>query len=64
MDWNARIADIKALYYQCQFKTVLSSVDSLCQSNPPIDEYFSLQLLKSQALWETHKVAESKALLR
>ncbi len=64
MDWNASIAEIKDLYYQCQFKRVSQSVDLHCQNNPSVDDFFTLQLYKSQALWETHKVAESRALLR
>jgi DNA-binding winged helix-turn-helix (wHTH) protein len=66
MDWNQTISEVRELIYQCQFKSAVAAVDMYCQSSssPSVSDYFTLQLRKSMALFEMHRVAESKSVLR
>ena len=64
MNWNDIVDDIKNLCYQCQFRRVVEEVDRYSQEDPNPEHYFTLQLFKSQACFEMHKVGEAKMLLR
>jgi hypothetical protein len=64
MDWNVIVEDIKDLCYQCQFRKVVSEVDRYSDLDQNSEHYFSLQLFKSQALFEMHQVNSAKSLLR
>jgi hypothetical protein len=65
MDWDQTISEVKELFYQCRFKQVVAVVDMHCQnSSPSLDHYFMMQMRKSMALFEMHRVAESRVVLR
>ena len=64
MDWNKTISDVRELFYQCRFKQAVAAVDMHCQARPSPEDFFTLQLRKSMALFEIHRVAESKSVLR
>ncbi|RZA20669.1 MAG: hypothetical protein EOP10_17745 [Proteobacteria bacterium] len=65
MDWEQTISEVKELFYQCRFKQVVQTVDSLsAASDVSVDHHFMLQMRKSMALFEMHKVAESRSVLR
>lgn len=64
MDWDQTCNEVLELLYQCRFKQAAAAVDSYCQGNLPPETYFVLQLRKSMALLEMHKVAESRQILR
>ncbi len=64
MDWNEAINEVRELIYQCQFKAAVAAVDRYCAADPSADDFFTLQLRKSMALFEMHRVAESKSVLR
>ena len=58
------VEEIKNLCYQCEFHQVVESVNSINQFEIDPEDYFTLQLFKSQALFEMHRVSSSKSLLR
>ncbi len=64
MDWNQANSEVRELFYQCQFKEAVAAVDRYCESQPSDADRFTLLLRKSMALFEMHKVAESKQVLR
>ncbi|SMF50027.1 hypothetical protein [Pseudobacteriovorax antillogorgiicola] len=64
MDWNSKVDEIKNLCYQCEFRKVVEAVDRSLVMDPGSDPFFKMQLYKSQALFEMHKVNDAKALLR
>jgi tetratricopeptide (TPR) repeat protein len=48
---------------QCRFRQVEKEIAQIAEGELPVDDYFRLQLLRSQALFELHRVSEAKALL-
>jgi tetratricopeptide (TPR) repeat protein len=49
---------------QCRFRQVEKEIAQIAEGELPEDDYFRLQLLRSQALFELHRVSEAKALLQ
>lgn len=64
MNWDLTLSEVRDLCYQCEFRQVVEAVDNIANQVRDEEEQFSLQLLKSQALFEMHKVSEAKNLLR
>lgn len=64
MKWQETIEEIKDLCYQCEFRAVLERVDESLKVNSNAECMFLLKLYKSQALFEMHRVEESKNLLK
>lgn len=64
MDWNSKVEDVKNLCYQCEFQKVVLTVNDSMSLEPSGEHFFKLQLYKSQALFEMHRVHEAKDLLR
>ncbi len=64
MDWNQANNEVRELFYQCRFKQAVAAVDLYCAGDPSDADRFTLLLRKSMALFEMHKVAESKQVLR
>ncbi len=64
MNWTTTIDEVKDLCYQCEFRGVVDAVDESLTLNPDPESFFKLQLYKSQALFEMHRVEESKTLLK
>ena len=64
MNQAESIEEIKDLCYQCEFRAVVDAVDASLKRNPDSESFFKLQLYKSQALFEMHRVDEAKALLK
>ena len=58
------LASVKELCYKCQFKKVIAEVDGRIADISSEQEFFQLQLFKSQALFEMHEVDASKKILR
>lgn len=64
MDWDNRVEEIKNFCYQCEFRKVVETVDRNLILDPGPDAFFKMQLYKSQALFEMHRVKDAKDLLR
>ena len=64
MDWKSKVEEVKNLCYQCEFRRVEELVDKSLALDPGPDSFFKMQLYKSQALFEMHRVNEAKDLLR
>ena len=56
------VDEVKDLLYQCEFGQALEIINSFYPEASP-DEQFKLDIFKVQALFEMHRVDESKTLL-
>lgn len=58
------VKKVKELFYRCQYQNVIEQVDKIDWEFYDDKSYVDLQVLKSNALYETHEVEASKDLLK
>jgi tetratricopeptide (TPR) repeat protein len=61
---GSREKDVKELAYRCEFLRAVQEIDQICAQSLSSDEFFSLQLLKVQSLFELKRTDESQQLLK